>query len=271
MNRNGREGVQFRYLSRDGEEGYPGTVECFVWYTAAMEGEKTVLEIEYQVELLGDECEETVCGVTNHRYALACASALSGSFHHPCDQPQNGLTILFASYFHVNPGMPTTEGTVITLGTDQFLELDQHQTPTGRIATFPLFPRPGNSFTLGATEPAIDDCFVIDNTAPQSCPLDTRSLPLRHLATISHPDTGLSLEIQSTEPAFQFYTGDGLYIPEAKTDKDIIISSRGKRSGIAIEPSRYVNCAGREEWRGMCRLRKGELWGAKSVYRGWKE
>lgn len=271
VNRNGREGVQFRYLSRDGEEGYPGTVECFVWYTAAMEGEKTVLEIEYQVELLGDECEETVCGVTNHRYALACASALSGSFHHPCDQPQNGLTILFASYFHVNPGMPTTEGTVIALGTDQFLELDQHHTPTGRIATFPLFPRPGNSFTLGATEPAIDDCFVIDNTAPQSCPLDTRSLPLRHLATISHPDTGLSLEIQSTEPAFQFYTGDGLYIPEAKTDKDIIISSRGKRSGIAIEPSRYVNCAGREEWRGMCRLRKGELWGAKSVYRGWKE
>lgn len=167
--------------------------------------------------------------------------------------------------------MSTTEGTVITLGTDQYLELDQCQIPTGRIITFPSIPQPGKSFTLGATEPAIDDCFVMDTTAPQTCRLDTRSLPLRHLATISHPDTGLSLEIQSTEPAFQLYTGDGLCIPEAETDEGIKIPSRGKRSGIAIEPSRYVDCAGREEWRGMCRLRKGELWGARSVYRGWKE
>lgn len=66
VSRNGREGVQFRYLSKDGEEGYPGTVECFVWYTAGLEDGKTVLEVEYQVELVGDECETTVVGVTNH-------------------------------------------------------------------------------------------------------------------------------------------------------------------------------------------------------------
>lgn len=70
VNRNGKEGVRFRYVSKDGEEGYPGTVECLVWYTAGIEGHMTVLEIEYQVELVGDECQETVCGVTNHRYGL---------------------------------------------------------------------------------------------------------------------------------------------------------------------------------------------------------
>ncbi|KAI4122043.1 MAG: hypothetical protein LQ338_006028 [Usnochroma carphineum] len=241
VNRNGREGVQFRYLSKDGEEGYPGTVECLVWYTAGIEHGKTVLEVEYQVEFVGDECEETVAGVTNH------------------------------AYFQVNPGAPTIEGTIVTLGTDQYLELDQNQIPTGKITTFSSIPPAGTSFTLGATAPAIDDCFVIDTTAPTSCPLDTRNLPLRHVATISHPDTGLHLNIESTEPAFQFYTGDGLYIPEVETEKGVKIPSRGKRSGIAIEPSRYVDCAGREEWRGMCRLRRGEFWGAKSVYRAWKE
>ncbi|KAL8762236.1 MAG: hypothetical protein Q9184_001717 [Pyrenodesmia sp. 2 TL-2023] len=241
VNRNGKEGVQFRYVSKDGEEGYPGTVECFVWYTAWIEGHMTVLEVEYQVELVGDECEETVCGVTNH------------------------------SYFHVNPGAPTTEGTVITLGTDQFLELDHYRIPTGNITLFPSIPPKGVPFTLGADKPAIDDCFVVDTSASTTCPLDTRNSSLRHLATISHPDTGLHLEIQSTEPAFQFYTADGLYIPEIETDRGVKIPSRGMRSGIAIEPSRYVNCAGREEWRGMCRLKKGELWGAKSVYRAWKE
>ena len=70
-NRNGREGVFFKYLSKDGEEGYPGTVELRVWYTAYKEHDadlsKTVLEAEYEVEFVGDECEETVVGVTNHR------------------------------------------------------------------------------------------------------------------------------------------------------------------------------------------------------------
>lgn len=68
VNRNGKEGVMFTYLSKDGDEGYPGTVKCTVWYTASNEGGKTVLDVEYQVELVGDECAETVVGVTNHRY-----------------------------------------------------------------------------------------------------------------------------------------------------------------------------------------------------------
>ena len=69
MNRHGKEGVEFRYLSKHMEEGYPGTVEGKVWYMGSMEDGKTVLEAEYQVEFVGDECEETVVGVTNHRYS----------------------------------------------------------------------------------------------------------------------------------------------------------------------------------------------------------
>lgn len=43
------------------------------------------------------------------------------------------------------------------------------------------------------------------------------------------------------------------------------------RKGIAIEPSRFVDAPGRGEWRGMCTLKKGEVWGARSLYRAWKE
>ena len=67
VNRHGKEGVQFTYVSPDGDEGFPGTVECKVWYTANKEDGKTVLDVEYQVEFVGSECEETVVGVTNHR------------------------------------------------------------------------------------------------------------------------------------------------------------------------------------------------------------
>lgn len=69
VSRRGQEGVLFQYVSPDGEEGFPGTVEATVWYVAGMQEGKTVLEMEYEVQLVGDECEETVVGVPNHRYS----------------------------------------------------------------------------------------------------------------------------------------------------------------------------------------------------------
>ncbi|KAH0238878.1 aldose 1-epimerase, partial [Aureobasidium melanogenum] len=104
VNRNGTEAVQFKYLSKDGEEGYPGTVELRVWYIASKKNDggvdKTQLEIEYEVELVGDEVEETLVSVTNH------------------------------SYFNIS-GKDTIEGTEATLMTDQFMVVDDTDIPTG--------------------------------------------------------------------------------------------------------------------------------------------
>ena len=81
VHRKGRERVRFDYLSKDGDEGYPGTVQAHVWYVAEMKDgtdgrRETVLEVEYEAQLVGDECEETVVGMTNHRYAHFLASSL---------------------------------------------------------------------------------------------------------------------------------------------------------------------------------------------------
>lgn len=72
VKRDGKDALLFKYLSKDGEEGYPGTVEVRVWYVASKEDlgtptPKTVLAVEYEVEFVGDECEETVVNITNHR------------------------------------------------------------------------------------------------------------------------------------------------------------------------------------------------------------
>lgn len=65
-----REVIEFSYVSKDGEEGFPGTVECRVLYSDRSEEGKTVLEVDYEVELIGDDgCEETIVSLTNHRYA----------------------------------------------------------------------------------------------------------------------------------------------------------------------------------------------------------
>lgn len=71
VHRDGREAVMFNYLSEDGEEGFPGAVELQLRYYPGLDFidgvEKTTLEFEYEVVLVGDDVEETVVSLTNHR------------------------------------------------------------------------------------------------------------------------------------------------------------------------------------------------------------
>ncbi|KKZ66441.1 aldose 1-epimerase [[Emmonsia] crescens] len=239
VSRNGKEGLEFKYLSKDGDEGYPGTVELRVWYTAAKEAEekgkppKAVLEIEYEVEFVGDECEETAVGVTNH------------------------------TYFNLSDGS-TIEGTEAVLATNNYLPIDSTGIPIGTIENY-TSTEVNKPFFLGATSPDIDDCFVMD-LDPASIPVDTRSRPLRLNAAFKHQITGIHLEVHSTEPAFQFYTGKFINVPSVGG-----APPRGPRSGFCVEPSRYINAPNEPDWRGMSVLKKGQIWGSKIVYKAWRE
>lgn len=236
VERNGKEATMFKYLSRDGEEGYPGTVELRVWYTTGTEHEQgfsvNVLEAEYEAELVGVEnIQETVVAVTNH------------------------------SYFNLG-NAPTIEGTEVTLSTNLHQVVNDVDIPTG-----PIEPYPGveanKAFTLGPKEPDIDHCFVL-NTAPESIPIDTRTLPIRRLGAFYHPATKIHLEVHSTEPAFQFYTGKYIDVPAVGG-----LPARGQRSGFCVEPSRYINAVNVDKWRSMVVLKRGHKYGSRFTYRAW--
>ncbi|KAF8852730.1 putative bifunctional protein gal10 [Acephala macrosclerotiorum] len=235
----GGESVKFSLRSEDGDEGYPGTVDVSVVYTAGIqkvEGKEVrVLGIDYQVELVGGEVEETVVNVTNH------------------------------SYFNLS-GAPTIEGTEVSLSTSDFLPVDGGGIPTSAsTASYPEVIA-NKTFTLGATLPDIDDCFILNPSTASSIPLDTRSSPLKSLVKAFHPDSKIHLEVLSTEPAFQFYTGKYIEVPEVEG-----VKARGARSGFCVEPSRYVNAINVPEWRGQVVLKKGEVYGSRVVYRGWSD
>jgi len=142
---------------------------------------------------------------------------------------------------------------------------DASNIPTGEIASYPGLEA-GKPFTLGTSEPLIDHCFVLDPSSASSVGPDTRASPLRKLCSFHHPNSRLHLEALSTEPAFQFYTGQYTDVKD-KEGRQLF----GPRSGFCVEASRYINAVNEERWRGMVTLRKGEKWGSRTVYRAWKD
>ena len=166
------------------------------------------------------------------------------------------------SYFNISDGI-TIAGTEATLMTNSHMVVDDGDIPTGEIKPYPGIEA-GKAFVLGEKEPDVDHCFII-NADPSSVPLDTRSLPPQKLCSFYHPNTLLHFEVLSTEPAFQFYTGKYIDIPAVEG-----APARGPRSGFCVEPSRYINAVNNEKWRSQVLLKKGQVWGAKIVYQGWK-
>jgi aldose 1-epimerase len=136
-------------------------------------------------------------------------------------------------------------------------------------------PYPGitanEPFTLGPSEPDIDDCFIV-SPSDLAIPIDTRSSPLNKLVSAYHPGSKIHLEVLSTEPAFQFYTGKFINVPEIKGENGSAnVPARQPRSGFCVEPSRYVNAINVPEWRDQVVLKKGDVFGSRIVYRGWSD
>lgn len=231
----GGETVEFSLTSEDGDEGFPGIVKAKTFYTTGeqkIDGKTvTVLGIEYTAEIV-DGAEETAINMTNH------------------------------SYFNLTGG-PSIAGTVVEIETNAYLPVDDGGIPTGGVGSFSKFEK-SKPFTLGPEEPDIDDCFVYSDT--DSFPVDTRKMGLSRHVAAHHPDSGIHLQVLSTEPAFQFYTGKFIDVPEVSG-----VPARKARSAFCVEPSRYVNAVNVDEWKNQVLLKKGETYGARIVYRAWKE
>jgi len=165
----GQVGVEFSYVSQDGEEGYPGKVTCRVTYWLTQSHE---LKIHYQATT----DKPTVINLTNHAYFN-----LTGA----------GQGKIYDHMLHVDA--------------DSYTVSDEALIPTGEIRSVKNTPL---DFTTPQTIGARIDQLEQTRGYDHNYVFNDWDGTLRHRATVTDPVTGRVMEMLTTEPGMQLYTAN---------------------------------------------------------------
>ena len=219
-------GIVFRYTSRDGEEGYPGTLNVQVTYTLT---DRNELAIDY----LATTDKATPVNLTQHSYLN-----LGGD------------------------GSGDVLGHVVTIDADRFVPVDSTLIPSGPpspVAGTPFDLRQGVAIGAHIDDPetqlknagGYDHTFVINRGGPG----------LAHAARVVEPTSGRTLDVATTEPGLQFYTGNFL---------DGTITGKGghvyrRRNGFCLETQHFPDSPNQPAFPSTI-LRPGAAYRSRTVY-----
>jgi aldose 1-epimerase len=169
-----KDGVELTYVSKDGDQGFPGTLTTTVRYT--LEG--GALRIEYAATTDKD----TVLNLTNHSYFNLAGQGKGDVFGH-----------------------------VVKIDASRFTPADASQIPTGELK--PVEGTPFDFRTphaIGERINADDAQLHLGKGYDQNFVLDHAQGQLTEAAEVYEPTTGRILRVLTTEPGVQLYTGNNL-------------------------------------------------------------
>lgn len=215
------------YTSKDGEEGYPGTLKVIMTYTLTKDND---LKIDY----LAETDKTTVVGLTNHAFFN-----LSGA----------GNETVMDHSLMINADFYTpTDDTLIPTG--EILKVDG--TPLDFKVSHLIGERINADFLPLKYGKGYDHNFVLSKSYYGE---------LSHAATASSPVTGIQLDVYTTEPGVQLYTGNWLSGFEGKNHQ-----TYGERSAFCLETQHFPDTPNHAHFP-SCVLKEGEKYRQICIYK----
>lgn len=219
--------LELTYLSRDGEEGFPGNLTCKVTFTLT---DDNAIDIRYSAET----DRTTVVNMTNH------------------------------SYFNLD-GDPSKSNAnyLLTIDADAYTPVDSTFMTTGEIA--PVEGTDMDFRTPVAVGARIDNDFIQLKNGKgydHNWVLNTRGNITRPCATLESPQTGIVLDVYTNEPGIQIYAGN--FLDGTLTGKKGIVYNH--RASVCLETQKYPDTPNKPEWPSAL-LKPGEKYDSRCIYR----
>ena len=222
--------VVFERTSPDGEEGYPGTLRVVITYRLQSRVHDGANEPELRVLYEATTDKATPVNLTQHSYFNLAGHAAGDVLKH-----------------------------IVTINADRYTPVDATQIPTGVLASVAGTPFDFRQPTaIGARIDADDEQLRIGGGYDHNFVLTESPFAAR----VEEPASGRTLEVRTTEPGLQFYTGNKL--DGSITGKGGAVY--GKRSGFCLETQHFPDSPNHQNFPSTI-LKPGGIYSTQTVFR----